>query len=102
MYSFEELIEIDQEDFDSLPRFRDNTAVISSSDNVLLVHTNIFGLKNLMVEAEKDSVTVNLQQDVSKIAHKLTSSKIMMIKCEILDPRIQLTVKEVQAFNSNV
>ena len=53
MHSFEELIEIDLEDFDSLPRFRDNTAVVSSSDNVLLVHTNIFGLKNLIVGGRK-------------------------------------------------
>ena len=40
--------------------------------------------------------------DVSKITHRLTSSQTKMIKCEILDLRIQLTDKEVQAFNSNV
>ena len=41
MDSFEEIIEIDSEDFKSLPRFRDNTAVVSNSDNSLLMHTSI-------------------------------------------------------------
>ena len=60
------------------------------------------------MEAEIDSAAAYLQLDLSlfvydvfKITHKPTSSQIKMIKCEILDPRIQLTDKEVQAFNSN-
>ena len=54
-----ELIEINLEDFDILPRFRDNTVVVRSSDNALLVHTNIFDFKNLLVKAEIDSVAAN-------------------------------------------
>ena len=87
MDSFEELIKIDPEDLESLPRFRDNTAVVSSSDNALLVHTNIYDLKNLIVETERDSAAANPQldlslfvYDVSKIIHKLTSSQIKTIK----------------------
>ena len=83
--------------------------MVLSCDNALLVHTNIFDLKNLIVEVEIESAASNPQldlslfvYDVSKITHKLTSSQIKMIKCEILDPRIQLTDKEAQVFNSNV
>ena len=41
----EEIIEIDVEETNAISHIKDNIAVISSNEDVLYVHTNIFELK---------------------------------------------------------
>ena len=95
-------IKINIDDFNKLPIFKDNIAVISCHLKILYVHTNIFEIKDQEIEEdEKISLSDSNENnssticDITKITQKLDCTEVNQLKYYILNPNIDISQEEI-------
>ena len=102
MDEYDGFIKIKIDDFNKLPVFKDNIAVISCHLKILYVHTNIFEIKDQEIEEdEKISLSDSNENnssticDITKITQKLDCTEVNQLKYYILIPNIDISQEEI-------
>ena len=82
----EEIIEIDVEETNAISHIKDNISVISSNENVLYIHTNIFKIKpdindppTNLTQNERLKDSSDAVFDISKETQKLDINDIIIL-----------------------
>ena len=109
MNANEEIIEIYDNDIESIEQFRDSAIVISNISNALFIHTNIFNIKDQNIEYENntyisDDFTSNEfnMVDVSLLTNKLQIDDIKLLTVNTLNPQIKITKEELKSLSNEI
>ena len=102
MDEYDGFIKIKIDDFNKLPVFKDNIAVILCHLKIHYVHTNIFEIKDQEIEEdEKISLSDSNENnssticDITKITQKLDCTEVNQLKYYILNPNIDISQEEI-------
>ena len=109
MNANEEIIEIYDDDIESIEQFRDSAIVISYISNALFIHTNIFNTKDQNIEHENnthisDDFTNNEfnMVDVLLLTNKLQIDDIKLLTVNTLNPQIKITKEELKSLSNEI
>ena len=107
MDEYDGFIKIKIDDFNKLPIFKDNIAVISCHLKILYVHTNIFEIKDQEIEEDEKISLLDSNEnnssticDITKITQKLDCTEVNQLKYYILNPNIDISQEEINSIQN--